>query len=119
MIKLDMITVTLYRSANGYIRRFVASGHAGYAPEGSDIICAGISAIAQTIIGSLQDLAGLEPAFTLADGLIEIQTIDPDDMDPDQYAKARILTDALAIGCVQIEHSYGRKFVTVIESNYA
>ncbi|NLK89182.1 MAG: ribosomal-processing cysteine protease Prp [Clostridiaceae bacterium] len=114
-----MITVTLYRSTNGYIRRFVASGHAGYAPEGSDIICAGISAIAQTIIGSLQDLAGLEPVFTLTDGLIEIQTVDPGDMNPDQYVKARILTEALAIGCIQIEHSYGRKFVTVIESNYA
>ena len=32
LIKLDMITVTLYRSANGYIRRFVASVR-GYAPK--------------------------------------------------------------------------------------
>ena len=111
-----MIAVTLHRSPNGYIRHFVASGHSGFAGNGADIICAGVSAIAQTTIGSLQDLAGLEPDYTLDDGLIEILTIDPEDMAPEQYKIARTLTDALAIGCVQIEKSYGRKYVKVEEA---
>jgi uncharacterized protein YsxB (DUF464 family) len=33
---------------------FSIKGHAGYAPEGRDIICAGVSAIAQTAILGLQ-----------------------------------------------------------------
>lgn len=110
-----MITVTLQRAPNGYIRRFVAQGHSGYAQSGADIICAGVSAIAQTTIGSLQDLAGLEPEYLLADGLIDFQTIDPADMSPEQYRIARTLTDALAIGCSQIEASYGSHFVKVKE----
>lgn len=111
-----MITVTLYRSPNGYIRRFVASGHSGFAERGADIICAGVSAIAQTTIGSLQDLAGIEPVFVLDDGLIDFRTVDPDKMTPEQYQIARTLMDSLAIGCIQIEKSYGRKFVKVLET---
>ena len=111
-----MITVTLQRSPNGYIRRFTAIGHAGFGEEGSDIICAAISAIAQTTIGSLQDLAGLLPVFRLENGLIECQTSDPDDMAPEQYRTARTLMDAMALGCLQIRNSYGKQYVKVKEA---
>jgi uncharacterized protein len=111
-----MITVTLQRCPNGYIRRFTADGHSGYGKKGSDIICAAISAIAQTTIGSLQDLAGLQPAYRLEDGLIDCQTSDPEDMAPEQYKIARTLMDALALGCAQIEKSYGSRYVKVKES---
>ena len=40
-IQMDEITIT---------------GHAGYAPQGKDIVCAGISALAQSLIKSLQTL---------------------------------------------------------------
>jgi uncharacterized protein YsxB (DUF464 family) len=112
----DMITVTFQRCPNGYIRRFTATGHSGYGAEGSDIICAAISAIAQTMIGSLQDLAGLHPVFRLEHGLIECQTPDPEDMAPEQYRTARTLMDAMALGCVQIQKSYGKQYVMVKET---
>ena len=32
------------------------SGHAAYAPQGQDIICAGVSALTQTPIGSVESL---------------------------------------------------------------
>lgn len=32
------------------------SGHAGYAPAGQDIVCAGVSALTQTLIKSIEDL---------------------------------------------------------------
>ena len=111
-----MITVTLHRSPNGYIRRFTASGHSGFGEKGSDIICAAVSAIAQTTIGSLQDLAALQPFYRLDDGLVECQTIDPDDMAPEQYKIARTLTDAFAVGCQQISNSYGSQYVKVKET---
>lgn len=113
-----MITVTLQRCPNGYIRRFIASGHSGYGQHGADIVCAAVSAIAQTTIGSLQDLAGLSPAYRLDDGLIECQTADPDDMAPEQYRIARTLTDAFALGCLQIQQSYGTAYLKVKEAIY-
>ncbi len=113
-----MITVTLQRCPNGYIRRFSAIGHSGFGEAGSDIICAAVSAIAQTTIGSLQDLAGLHPDFTLEDGRIECQTADPADMAPEQYRTARTLMDAMALGCSQIQNSYGKQYIKVMESNF-
>ncbi len=111
-----MITVTLQRCPSGYIRRFTAAGHSGYAESGSDIICAAITAIATTAIGSLQDLAGLKPEYKLEDGLIFCQTPDPDDMPSGQYQTARILMDAMALGCRQIQNSYGKQYVQVKEA---
>ncbi|MGI6662263.1 MAG: ribosomal-processing cysteine protease Prp [Bacillota bacterium] len=37
---------------------FALEGHAGYGKYGSDIVCAGVSAIAQTILFALQDILG-------------------------------------------------------------
>lgn len=34
------------------------SGHANYAEAGKDIVCAGVTALAQTLIRSLEDLIG-------------------------------------------------------------
>jgi uncharacterized protein YsxB (DUF464 family) len=114
-----MITVTLYRTPAGFIRRFTAKGHSGYAEQGADIICAAVSAIAQTVIGSLEDLAFLKPDYILADGHIECTVPDPDDMPTGQYSTARVLMDSLAVGCRQIEASYGRQYVKVKESVFA
>lgn len=114
-----MITVTLYRTPAGFIRRFTATGHSGYAAQGADIICAAISAIAQTVIGSLEDLAGLQPDYVLADGRIECAVPDPDEMPASRYQTARVLMDSMAVGCRQIEASYGRQYVRVKESVFA
>ena len=111
-----MITVILQRSPGGYIRRFRATGHSGYAKSGSDIICAAITAIAATAIGSLQDLAKLDPVYTLEDGLIECLTPDPDEMPAGQYQIAKTLMDAAAIGCRQIQNSYGKQYVKIKEA---
>ena len=35
------------------------SGHANYAVSGSDIVCAGVTALAQTLIKSIEDLTCL------------------------------------------------------------
>ena len=54
-----MITITLQHDPDGWIESFCASGHAGYAADGPDIICAAVSVLAQTAIGSLQPGEGL------------------------------------------------------------
>lgn len=111
-----MITITLKRSPNGYIRSFTASGHAGYASEGSDdIICAAITAIAATTVGSLTDIANLPIIHQMTDGFITCTTPEPEEMPSGQYLIAKTLMDSLSLGCRQIENSYGRKYVRVID----
>ena len=54
-----MIRVTLFKSPGGNITGFSCKGHAGYAEEGSDIVCAAVSALSITCANALQSVAGV------------------------------------------------------------
>lgn len=54
-----MITVTVLQGKSG-VRGYQVKGHAGYAEEGQDIVCAAVSVLAQTaVIGLEQFLPGM------------------------------------------------------------
>ena len=76
-----------------------------------DMICAGVSAIGQTTIGSIQELAGVEPDYSLEDGNIRCVVEYSDDDEQSKVIAA--LMASTRIGCLQLEDSYGKKFVTV------
>ncbi len=65
-----MIRVTLFKSARGDITGFSCKGHAGYAEEGSDIVCAAVSVLSITCANALQSVAGAEPEITEKDGFL-------------------------------------------------
>ena len=52
-----MITVTVSKKNNSYVS-FTSKGHAGYAEEGYDIICAAVSALIINTVNSLEQLTG-------------------------------------------------------------
>lgn len=110
-----MITVTIWRTADHMITRFRASGHAGYAPAGNDIICSAITAITTTAIGSLADIAGLETDSVLRDGLIECRLKQDRQMTDRQKETATVILESMLLGCRQVEASYGRTYVRVRE----
>lgn len=112
------MTVKLARIPSGMIRRFTVTGHAGYAPHGEDILCAGVSAIAQTVIGSLEDIAGIKPDYVLRDGEISCELPDLSALSEQQTEIARVLMESMSIGCRQIEASYGSSYVQVKEIHY-
>ncbi|MDO4616599.1 MAG: ribosomal-processing cysteine protease Prp [Lachnospiraceae bacterium] len=49
-----MTTITFYRTKNGLISGFDVDDHAGYAEEGSDIVCAAISALTINTVNSIE-----------------------------------------------------------------
>ena len=52
-----MIAVEVYRDAGGRVRGFGCSGHADFGEHGEDIVCAAVSAIAQTtVLGLMRHL---------------------------------------------------------------
>ena len=57
-----MITVTIYKKSNQYLG-FDINGHAGYAEEGSDIICAAVSVLSLNTLNSIE--AFTEDEFTV------------------------------------------------------
>jgi uncharacterized protein YsxB (DUF464 family) len=113
-----MMKIRLDRTDTGLIRGFRISGHAGYGEYGHDILCAGISAIAQTVIGSLLDIAGVEPVYVLAEGDIRCELPDPATIPPDKLEACRILMESLALGCRQIQASYGSAYIQIHEDRF-
>ena len=53
-----MTRITLFRSRSHAIG-FEAEGHTGYAEEGSDIVCAAVSALTQGAVIGLKEVIGL------------------------------------------------------------
>jgi uncharacterized protein YsxB (DUF464 family) len=74
-------------------------GHAGYAPIGQDIVCAGISTLVQTLIQSIEDLCTDEITYHLQPGSVEIKH-------GNLSANAQLLVDSFFIGCYMIADRY-------------
>ena len=62
-----MIRVTLHRKGD-LITGFECLGHAGYAEEGSDIVCAAVSILTTTAVNALESVAGLKPMAEVSPG---------------------------------------------------
>ncbi|HZK28910.1 MAG TPA: ribosomal-processing cysteine protease Prp [Clostridia bacterium] len=111
-----MIRATFLFDKEGRIGSFRMEGHARAWRPWPDEICAGMSAIAQTVIGSLQELAEVEPDYALEPANIRCSVIYPDDRE--RAAVIEILMNTARVGCLQIENSYGKRYVTVIDRPY-
>ena len=59
-----MIRIT-FTCQGSEIQGFSVEGHAGFAPEGEDIYCAGVSAIAQTTLLGLIKHLSREPVYEI------------------------------------------------------
>lgn len=54
-----MIEIALTRKSDGRFCSCSASGHAGYASAGHDIVCAGVSSLLRTVLSLLESDAGV------------------------------------------------------------
>lgn len=54
-----MISVSFEREADGSIRKVIVAGHSGYAEEGQDIVCSGISILTITVMNALEEIVGV------------------------------------------------------------
>jgi Protein of unknown function (DUF464). len=108
-----MTKATIYRSKDGFIRGFKIRGHAGAARQGEyDLVCAAISAIGYTAVGALNELCGVKD-YTESDGNLEMML--PENLSPENAAKAEIILETLEIGLKQVEMQYARYLRVVSE----
>lgn len=95
--------VTVGRSEDGTITCLTVEGHADYAPRGRDIVCAAVSALAQTAVLGLER-AGLKPRVEVREGWLKCAP--PSVMTPDQAVRARIIMDTIHAGLEDIAAGY-------------
>lgn len=67
------------------------SGHAGYAEPGKDIICAGATALTETLVKSLEDLTEDEIEYDISPGRADIKY-------KDLSERGQLLVDSFFLG---------------------
>ena len=79
--------------------RIKISGHAGYAEPGKDIICAAVTALTQTLIQSIEDLADDEIESSISPGRVGIKY-------GNLSEKSKTLVDSFFIGICLIADEF-------------
>lgn len=75
-----MIKVQVLRNSVGDISGFDVTGHAYTAPHGSDIVCAGVSALTQSAVMGLEQYLHRSMSLDIASGILSMRLLDQPDM---------------------------------------
>ena len=105
-----MTTITIYWNRDKEYIGFDSMGHAEYAEEGEDIVCAGISALVQNSVNSIESFT--EDMFDISTneeiGLISFRFRDIPSHDSDLLIKSMVL------GLQGIQKFYGNEYISLI-----
>lgn len=88
------------RDIEARITGFRVTGHAGTAPRGQDIVCAGVSALTQSALLGLERWAERRISVTVESGKLTLNLID----EPDSLTQA--ILETMVLGLTEIVNIY-------------
>jgi uncharacterized protein YsxB (DUF464 family) len=104
-----MIKVTIFKNADNLITGFKILGHADYAENGSDVVCAAVSALVINTINSIEHFTS--DTFDVKQdedkGLIEFHMVSP------VSSYGNLLLSSLALGLQGIADEYTDKYIRI------
>ena len=101
-----MIRVTFHKKDHKLVS-FEMTGHANYSEHGSDIVCAGVSALAITTVNSIEKLGGYQPIVDVDEvegGYLYVEVVG--DVTKVQAQTTQILLNSLLLGLEGIQEEY-------------
>jgi uncharacterized protein YsxB (DUF464 family) len=101
-----VIHVRVHRSADGRVTGFEAEGHAGFAPRGRDIVCAGVSALCETAALALAERLGVPAEVHRRRGYLSCWL--PQGLEPELAARAQDVLETMVLGVRAIERAWPR-----------
>lgn len=104
-----MINAKIYRDKEGNIVRYSFSGHADYDEYGFDVVCAGVSALTQTVLISLVEVCNIKEEDLLYSIDNETGFLDvclPKNIEAYKLGQAQILLKSLVVGINSIIENY-------------
>ena len=100
--------VAFFRRADGALTGYRASGHAGYAEAGQDIVCAAVSALTQATLNGLKNVLKAPVMFDIDDKAAILEARLTPEASEAQVTQAQLLLETLLEGLQAIERSYPR-----------
>lgn len=105
-----MIKISVYNNEDGKIIGFRSAGHAGFASNGQDIICAAVSALVINTVNSIEHFTS--DTFDLKEnekkGEIEFKIISQ------LSNESSLLLNSLILGLQGIMEDYGQKYIKFV-----
>lgn len=98
-----MVTAVIFYE-DQYIKGFTVKGHAGFSESGSDIYCAGISAISQTALLGLMKHLSSKPEYQVMNGFLSVKL--PTELDHNNREKAQMILSTMEAGLKSLQESY-------------
>jgi len=98
-----MIEVRINYQGNDIVS-FQVKGHAGFAPDGQDIYCAGVSAVAQTALLGLSINLSIQPEYQVEEGWLQCRL--PEGLDQEDMEKAQIILSTMEAGMLAMQEAY-------------
>jgi len=104
-----MTTIIIRKTVKKEYLGFICMGHAGYAKEEPDIVCAAVSVLVINTINAIENLAGQmsEVIQNEETGFIKC------DFKDSLNEKSILLMDAMVLGLQDISKTYGKKYLQV------
>jgi uncharacterized protein YsxB (DUF464 family) len=109
-----MILVRLYTSEEK-IRGVKLSGHGG-AARGNDLVCAAVSAVAETALAGLLHYGGDRVSWNLDEGLLSIRILEPPE-DDEEHEPLNVIMNTLAIGMREIAREHPERVRVELEQD--
>ena len=105
-----MIRFTVWKSKQDQYSGFEVTGHAGFADEGEDIVCAAVSVLAINTVNSIDEFTEDDYEVEQASdgGFLRVRFTEV----PGE--KTSLLMDSLVLGIRSIEADYGNEYITLI-----
>jgi uncharacterized protein len=103
-----MIRITINRTDSGLIQSFTMSGHADFAKHGSDIVCAGASAVSFGTVNAIEALTGVEAVVEQGENGGFLQCVFPENISEETQEKVQLLLQAMIVSLQGIEQEYGK-----------
>ena len=101
-----MTNITIYKS-NDIYKGILVSGHTGFAQEGEDIVCAGISALTINFVNSVEKLTDDKFDIKTDDGVIDFS------FDNEPSKESELLFESLLLGLNNIKNDYN-EFISIL-----
>ena len=102
-----MTTVQVWRDEKG-VTGLKVKGHAGYAEEGSDIVCAAASILITTCANALETVVGIKPLTVANERNTSIMVALPKGLSLEKDHDARIVLHTALQGFADIAAEYPR-----------
>lgn len=97
-----MVEVTINYKENKIVS-FAVKGHSGFAPEGTDICCAGVSAVTQTALMGLISHLRQKPCYQVEKGVLQCEL--PVLVEDDEKT-AQIILSTMEAGLLSMQEAY-------------